>query len=156
MAKRKNQSSSDAIIMAILYIVIGILFIAFRSALLNWMLTVAGILAIAYGIYLIIKKNLVPGIIFVVVGILLILGGWFFLTVALIIFGVLLIVYGAKDLSELLQAKGKTPVFPVIVACLTIIAGILLVVSKWAFLDWFFIVIGALLIVDGILALIKK
>ena len=106
--------------------------------------------------YLIIKKNLVPGIIFVVVGILLILGGWLFLTIALIIFGVLLIVYGAKDLIELLQAKGKTPVFPVIVACLTIIAGILLVVSKWAFLDWFFIVIGALLIVDGILALIKK
>ena len=156
MAKRKKQSSTDAIIMAILYIVIGILFIAFRSALLNWMLTATGILAIAYGIYLIVKKQLVLGIIFAVVGVVLILGGWLFLTIVLIILGVLLIVYGVKDLVELLQAKGKTPVIPVLVACLTIIAGILLVVSKWAFLDWFFIVIGALLIVDGVLALIKK
>ena len=155
MAKSKKVSS-DTLILAILYIVIGILFIAFRSALLNWLLTVAGILAIAYGIYLIIKKQIVLGIIFVAVGIALILGGWLFLTIALIVLGVVLIIYGAKDLITLLQAKGKTPVFPVLVACLTILAGILLVVSKWAFLDWFFIVIGAILIVDGVLALIKK
>ncbi len=155
MAKNKKQSY-DAIVMAILYIVIGILFIAFRSSLLDWMLTVSGILAIAYGIYQIIKKNLVPGIIFVVVGILLILGGWLFLEIALIIFGVLLIVYGAKELVMLLQAKGKTPIFPLLVSCLAIVAGILLVVSKWAFFDWFFIVIGVILIIDGILALIKK
>lgn len=155
MAKSKKPST-DTIIMAILYIVIGILFIAFRSALLNWMLTVTGILAIAYGIYLIVKKQLVPGIIFTVIGVVLILGGWLFLTIVLMILGVLLIIYGVKDLVELLQAKGKTPVIPVIVSCLTIIAGILLVVSKWAFLDWFFIVIGALMIVDGVLALIKK
>ena len=155
MAKRK-KASSDALVMAILYIVIGILFIAFRSALLNWMLTVTGVLAIAYGIYLIVKKQLVLGIIFVAVGIALILGGWLFLEIALIVLGVVLIIYGAKDLVSLLQAKGKTPVFPVLVACLTILAGILLVVSKWAFLDWFFIVIGAILIVDGIFALIRK
>ena len=155
MAKSKKPSA-DTFVMAILYIVIGILFIAFRSALLNWMLTVTGILAIAYGIYLIVKKQIVLGIIFVAVGIALILGGWLFLTIALIVLGVVLIIYGAKDLIALLQAKGKTPVFPVLVACLTILAGILLVVSKWAFLDWFFIVIGAILIVDGVLALIKK
>ncbi|MBQ8381710.1 MAG: DUF308 domain-containing protein [Clostridia bacterium] len=44
-------------------------------------------------------------------------------------------------------------------AALTVVVGVMLVVSKWAMLNWVFIVIGVLLIVDGameILGLAKK
>ena len=50
----KKKVPTNTLIMAILYIVLGILFIAFRSGMLDWALTISGILAIAYGIYLII------------------------------------------------------------------------------------------------------
>lgn len=155
MAKKNNKLSTNTLLTAILYIVIGILFIAFRSGLLGWALTVSGILAIAYGIYLIIKKDLVLGIIFVVLGILLILGGWLFVEIILIVFGVALIVYGVKGLIAAFQSKSKS-IFAIVVSCLTIVAGILFVVSKWAMLDWMFIVIGVVLIVDGVMALINK
>ena len=155
MAKKKNSLSTNTVLAAVLFILIGILFVAFRSGLLGWALTVSGILAIAYGIYLIIKKDIVLGIIVVILGVALILGGWLFLEIILIVFGIALIAYGIKGLVTALQAKSKS-FFAILVSCLTIVAGILFVVSKWAILDWMFIVIGIVLIVDGVMALINK
>ncbi len=155
MAKNSKKLSTGTILAALLYIIIGAMFIVFRSSMLGWALTVAGILAIAYGIYLSFNKQLVLGIIFAVVGVLLIVGGWVFLNIILIVFGVLLVVYGVKGLIEALQKKKKA-VFPIVVSILTIVAGILFIVSKWALVDWMFIIIGAVLIIDGILALINK
>ena len=155
MAKNSKKLSTGTILAALLYIIIGAMFIVFRSSMLGWALTDAGILAIAYGIYLSFNKQLVLGIIFAVVGVLLIVGGWVFLNIILIVFGVLLVVYGVKGLIEALQKKKKA-VFPIVVSILTIVAGILFIVSKWALVDWMFIIIGAVLIIDGILALINK
>ena len=47
----------------VLYILIGVLFIVFKSGMLNWLMTIAGIVFIALGIYDIIKKNMTNGII---------------------------------------------------------------------------------------------
>ena len=157
MAKKKKLST-NTILLAALYVIIGALFIIFRSGMLNWMLTIAGILALAYGIYLLLQKQWVNGIIFIALGILLILGGWLFLTFVLLIFGICLVVYGVKDLILALK-KSKKSILAIVIACLTIVAGIFLIVSKWTrdtVLDVLCIITGVILIVDGIIAFLNK
>ena len=157
MAKKKKLST-NTILLAALYILIGALFIVFRSGMLNWMLTIAGVLAIAYGVYLLLQKQWVNGIIFIAFGLLLILGGWLFLEFILLIFGIVLVVYGVKDLIIELK-KSKKSVLAIVIACLTILAGIFLIVSKWTrdtVLDVMCIITGVVLIVDGVMAFLKK
>ena len=131
---------------------IGVLFVVFKAGMLNWLLTVAGIVFIALGVYDIIKKNLTNGLIEVAIGVIIILGGWLFVEIVLIVFGALLVVKGITDLVPLFQSSSKN-VMAIIIALLTIIAGILLIVSKWVVMDWFFIVIGVMFIIEGALAL---
>ena len=137
---------------AALYILIGVLFIVFKSGMLNWLMTIAGIVFIALGIYDIIKKNMTNGIIEAVIGVVIILGGWLFVEVVLIIFGALLCGKGVSDLIAAFQ--GSRNVMNIIVAILTLVVGILLIVSKWVMLDWFFIVLGVVFIVEGGLQLL--
>lgn len=145
MASTKKVSNN--IIAAILYILLGVLFIVFKSGMLNWLMTIVGIVFIALGVYDIIQRRLANGIIEAAIGVVVILGGWLFVEIVLIVLGALLVVKGASDLIAL--CKGSKDVMGIIVAALTIILGILLIVSKWAMLDWMFIVIGVVFIVEG-------
>lgn len=151
MAKSTHKVT-DSMVSAILYVLVGILFVIFKSSMLNWLMTIIGIVFVALGIYDIIKKNLTNGIIEAVIGIVIIVGGWVFVELVLIVFGALLIVKGATDLIALF--KGSKNVVSIIVAILTIALGILLIVSKWVALDWMFIVIGVVFIVEGLFALL--
>lgn len=152
MAKRKI---SDATVYAILYILLGVLFVVFKSSMLNWLLTIAGIALIALGVFDIVRKNLYTGIIEAIVGIVLIVGGWVFVEIVLIVLGAALIVKGAVALVGLIQVHSKNAM-AIISQILTIVVGVLLIVSKWVMLDWFFIVLGVICIVDGFFALIQK
>ena len=136
---------------ALLYVIVGILFIVFKSGMLNWLMTIIGVVFIALGVYDIIKKNLTNGIIEAAIGVVIIVGGWVFVEIVLIVFGALLIVKGVTDLISLF--KGSKDVVSIIVALLTIALGVLLVVSKWVALDWMFIVIGVVFIVEGAFSL---
>ncbi len=138
----------------ILYILVGVLFCIFRAALLKWLLTIVGILFLVQGVLSIAKRDMYGGVLGLVLGLLLILGGWLFVEVVLIVFGVLIIVKGVMDLMEAL--KHKNNLLPIVVACVTLAVGILLIVSRWAMLDWFFILLGIVFIVDGVLALVGK
>ena len=153
MAKT-TKKVSDSVMYAVLYILIGIMFIVFQRSMLNWLLTIAGIVFIALGIYDIIKKNMTNGIIEAVIGIVIILGGWLFVEIVLIVFGALLAVKGISDLIAAFQ--GTRNVMNIIVAILTLVVGILLIVSKWVMVDWFFIVVGVVFIVEGGLSLLGK
>lgn len=138
----------------ILYILVGVLFCVFRAATLQWLLTIVGILFLVQGVLSITKKDTYGGAISLVLGLLLILGGWLFVEIVLIVFGVLIIVKGVMDLTEAL--KHKKNLLPIVVACVTLAVGILLIVSRWAMLDWFFILLGIFFVVDGVLALMGK
>lgn len=150
MKNRKKSIDSTHFIAAILYLVFGILFIAFRTQMLNWALTVCGALALLYGIYLLVQRLWLYGALYIALGLALILGGWLFLTIVLLIFGILILVVAIVSLIADLNRK---PVKKISVAadCVGIVVGGLLVVSKWYLLDWLFIVIGAVMIVNGVL-----
>lgn len=150
MAKSTNKVTNN-MVYALLYVIVGILFIVFKSGMLNWLMTIIGVVFIALGVYDIIKKNLTNGIIEAAIGVVIIVGGWVFVEIVLIVFGALLIVKGVTDLISLF--KGSKDVVSIIVALLTIALGVLLVVSKWVALDWMFIVIGVVFIVEGAFSL---
>ena len=150
-----SKKVSNGVVYALLYIVLGVLFIVFKSGMLNWLMTIAGIVFIALGIFDIIKKRLTQGIIETVIGVVIIVGGWLFVEIVLLVFGALLIVKGVTDLIKACQSKSKD-FSKILCAVITAIVGILLVVAKWCTLDWFFIVLGAVFIIDGLFALFNK
>lgn len=153
MAKSKKHVGNN-VVYALLYILIGVLFIVFKNSILGWLMTIAGVVFIALGVLDILHKNITLGVIEAVIGIVIILGGWLFVEIVLIIFGALLIVKGATDLIKQLQGRKNT--VKIIVAVLTIAVGILLIVSKWVALEWFFVLLGIMFIINGAFALLQK
>lgn len=150
-----SKKVTNGTVYALLYIILGVLFIVFKSGMLNWLMTIAGIVFIALGIYDIIKKNLNQGIIEAVIGVVIIVGGWLFVELVLIVFGAMLIIKGVMDLIAAFRAKSKN-VSRIICSIITLVVGILLILAKWVALDWFFIVLGAVFIIDGLFALLNK
>ncbi len=149
MAKKRSSNLQTT---ALLYIAIGILFIIFKATVLDWMMTGIGILFIVNGIIDVTKSRTVSGIVGIVIGAVIILGGWTLTGLILIIFGVSLAVKGVVDLIPALKRK---KLIPILSAALTVAAGILVIIGKWIVLDWFFIALGIILIVDGIIALTR-
>lgn len=155
MAKNKLKSFKDvAFITSVIYIVLGLLLAVFKGNVISWAMTVAGVLLIIFGVLGIVKGKTLYGVIGLVIGILIVVCGWTIVDIAITVLGVLVAVKGVVDLIEALKVKKNT--LPIVYAALTILAGVLLAVAKWLVFDWFFIVVGVLLIVDGIFGLLGK
>lgn len=137
---------------AVLYLLVGILFCIFRAGVLNWLLTVVGVLFIVQGVVSLLQKDIAGGVTGLVIGLLVILGGWLFIEIVMILFGVLVILKGVTSLLSALKRQKNT--VPILMSGLTLFVGIMLIVSRWAMLDWFFIILGVIFIVNGLLALI--
>ena len=152
MAKQIKKLDSN-LITAILYIIVGALFCLFKGEIISWIMTIVGVLYIVQGVMDILNKDLTKGIINCGIGVLILVLGWLFLTVASIIFGVLIIIKGAKELLEVLKAKKKN-IFDLIAPIVTIVIGAMLIAGK--FLDWLFIVVGVIFIINGVLEFLGK
>ena len=149
MAKSKLSLSMTNILNCVLYAVIGILLLVFKSSSLNILFTVVGILFIALGVYDIIMKSLVRGAIEAAIGIAILICGWTIAKWVLLIFGILLIVKGALDLIQNLHKGLIAWVMPIV----TIVLGVLLVISNFKALDILFIIAGVIFLVNAVLAL---
>lgn len=154
MAKKaKLDLSLNNILTCAFYAVIGILLLVLKSGSLNILMTVIGVIFIALGIIDIIQGGgLLKGIIEIVIGAVIITCGWTIATWALLIFGVLLIIKGALDLIKNL-GKGLSAMLAPIV---TIVIGVLLVVSKFALIDVICIIAGVVFIINAVLTLFGK
>ena len=150
MAKKAKRKSLDTT--ALLYIAIGILFIIFKAAALDWMMTVVGVLFIVNGIIDIAKKRLLPGVAGIIIGAVIILCGWTVIDLVLTIFGILLTAKGVLDFFHFFKKK---KLIPLISSILTVVIGVLFVIGNVIAQPWFYIVIGVVLIVDGITALTR-
>ena len=151
MADLKKSHSN--LVNALIYIVLGVLFCVFKASTLEWMLTIAGIVFIVLGVLDLVKKEYISGAVSIGIGAIIILCGWLFVEIVLIVFGVLLAIKGGLAMID--AVKGKS-IVDIVFAGITIAAGIMLIISKWALIDWFFIIIGIILIVNGALELVGK
>ncbi len=154
MATKRSAPSSN-VTNAILYIVIGILFCIFKNDVLGWMMTIAGILFIVFGVLDLSYGEWLSCAVNLIIGVAILAGGWYFTSIVLLVFGILIAVKGALALITAIKKKKKN-FFEVLFALITMIAGVLLIVSKWVILDLFFLGIGIVLIVNGLISLARK
>ena len=147
MAKKSNSE----LFASLLYIIIGVLLVIFRSQTLDWAMTIAGILFVVFGILELVKKNWVGGAISLLIGIVILVLGWTVAWLVLLVLGILIAIKGIIALVAALQKKRKNAleiIFPI----LTIILGLMLAFGNG--LDLIIVIVGVLLAIDGIIGLI--
>ncbi len=150
--------------LAILTIAFGIVLCVFRSEVMEWIAYVVAGLLILLGIMGVAaffsakKKKDVVSLLFSLIeiagGVLIIIFAQEILEYALIILGAYFIFVGAYALLPLLGGK-KVPQLKIIMALLSVVLGILLIVVPFAVSDVFFIVVGALAVIDGVFTLVR-
>ena len=148
------KKTTSALFSALLYIIIGVLLIAFPGSAIGIAMTIAGIVFIISGILEIVKKNIVGGIISLIIGIAIILIGNLIVDIVLLVLGILIAIKGFVDLINAIKKKEKTTVLDILFPALTIVVGLVLAFGNA--LDVLVIIVGALLVIDGVIGLISS
>jgi len=147
MAKKKNSE----LFSSLLYIIIGVLLVVFRSQTLGWVMTIAGIVFIVSGALDLIKKNWTGGAVSLVIGIAILVLGWTAAQIVLLVLGVLIAVKGVVALLDVLK-KNKKNALEIVYPVLSVVVGILLAFGNG--LDIMIIIVGVLLAIDGAIGLV--
>ena len=149
MANKKNSE----IFSALLYIIIGVLLIVFRSQTIGWAMTIAGIFFIVSGVLDLIKQNWASGAVSLIIGIAILVLGWVAAKIVLLVLGIMIAIKGIIALIEAFKKK-NTNALDIIFPILTIVVGLVLAFGNG--LDILIVITGALLALDGVLGLINS
>jgi len=147
MAKKTNSE----LFSSLLYIIIGVLLVIFRSQTLGWAMTIAGIVFVISGILDLVKKNWTGGAVSLIIGIAILVLGWVAAQIVLLVLGILIAIKGIVALIDVLNKKNKN-VLEIIYPILSIVVGLMLAFGNA--LEIMIIIVGVLLIVDGAIGLI--
>ena len=147
MAKKSNSE----LFSSLLYIIIGVLLIVFRSQTLGWAMTIVGALFVLSGILDLIRMNWAGGAVSLIIGILILVLGWAAAQIVLLVLGILIAVKGVVALIDVLKRKNPG-VLAVLYPVLSIVVGLMLAFGNA--LDMMIIIVGVLLIVDGVIGLL--
>jgi uncharacterized membrane protein HdeD (DUF308 family) len=147
------KKTTSGIISAILYIIVGVLLIAFPGNAIGLAMTVAGVLFIISGILEAVKKNWGGGAVSIVIGIAILLLGNLLVDIVLLVLGILLAIKGIVDLIGAIVKKSKTTVLDIVFPILTTVLGVLLAFGGVHHI--IVIVAGALLVLDGVVGIIS-
>ena len=147
------KKSDSTIASALLYVVLGVLLIVFKSQTLGWAMTIAGVVFIISGIMDLAKNNVTGGAVSLIIGIAILVLGWTAVTIVLLVLGILMAVKGFISLVQSLKRKKKN-ILAIIFAIPTMVAGGLIIFGYASeIIDTVLLVTGILLIVDGVLGL---
>lgn len=149
MAKKKNSE----LIASLLYIIIGVLLMIFRSQTLGWAMTIAGVFFVVCGVLELVRQNWVGGAVSLIIGIAILVLGWLAAQIVLLVLGILIAVKGVVALINVLKKKRPNAlelVFPI----LSIVVGVMLAFGNG--LDIMILIVGILLTVDGIIGLVAS
>ena len=145
-----TKKTNSELFSSILYIIVGVLLVIFKSATLNWAMTIAGIIFIVSGALDIIKKNYTGGGVSLIIGIAILVLGWVAAAIVLLVLGILIAIKGIVALIDVFKKDNKNAldfVFP----ALTTVVGLMLAFGNG--LDIFIVIVGILLAIDGIIGL---
>ena len=147
MAKKTNSE----LFSSLLYIIIGVLLVIFRSQTLGWAMTIAGIIFIVSGALDLIKKNWTGGAVSLIIGIAILVLGWVAAKIVLLVLGILIAIKGIVALINVFKKSEKNAleiVFPI----LSVVVGVMLAFGNG--LDWMIAFVGVLLAIDGVIGLL--
>ena len=148
MAKKANIGN---LFSAILYILLGVVLVAFPGRALKWGMLVAGAFFLISGILDLVKKNFAGGLVSVLFGIIILVLGSLVLDIGLLVLGILIALKGIVDLINELKARRVT-VLGILFPIITFIIGCALAFGNG--FGWLILVVGIFLIVYGVLGLI--
>lgn len=145
-----NRKNNSEVFSSLLYIIVGVLLIVFRSQTLNWAMTVVGVIFIVSGILDVIGRNTTGGAVSLIIGIAVLVLGWIAAKIVLLVLGLLIAIKGAVALINLLKSGCRSAlmlVFPL----LSVVVGVMLAFGNG--LDVMIMIVGVLLAADGVLGL---
>ena len=146
MAKKTNSE----LFSSLLYLIVGLLLVIFRSQTLGWAMTIAGIVFIVAGVIDILKKNFGGGAISLIIGIAILVLGWVAAKIVLLVLGILIAIKGIIAFFNVFKNKKKNAlsfIFPI----LTVIVGLMLAFGNG--LDIMILIVGILLAIDGVIGI---
>ena len=146
-----TKKSNSELFASMLYVIIGVLLIVFRSQTLEWAMTISGIVFMISGLLDLFKKNWTGGGVSLIIGLAIIILGWTATQIVLLVLGILIAVKGLVALIDALRANNKT-IFEILFPILSIVVGLMLAFGNA--LDVMIIIVGILLVVDGVVGLI--
>lgn len=138
---------------ALMYIVLGVLFIALKGEVISIAMTAIAFYLIVSGILALSKRMTTTGVINLVFGLIVLFFGWVFVSVAVYVIAALLLIYGILQLINVskLRIKGyKKYIEPT----LNIIIGLCFLLNLGGTINWIFYLLGILFIIEGILTLL--
>ncbi len=147
MAKKQNSE----LFSSLLYIIIGVLLVVFRSQTLGWAMTIAGAFFVISGILDLVKNNWAGGAVSLIIGISILVLGWLAAAIVLLVLGILIAVKGIVALINVIKKSRKNALdilFPVI----SVVVGIMLAFGNG--LDIMIVIVGVLLAIDGVIGLL--
>lgn len=147
MAKKQNFNLSSPL----LYILLGLLLVIFKAQMLNWAMTFAGLFFVLTGLLDIIKGRISNGVINIALGVIVLVVGWTLVNIVLLVLGVFIAAKGVMNLIEILK-RPKKNALSVVFAALTIAIGVALAFGN--LIGDLIVIIGVLLIIDGVLGLV--
>lgn len=154
------EKNSEKLLQAILTIVLGVLFIVFKSDIIGIALTVLGIALIISAIIDLVHKQVTPCVIKAVVGVVIIVFGWTLMSAALYIMAALLLIYGILLLYQMIKenkarVESADKALGFIKPVLYIVSAVCLLFNQGGTIEWVFILSGVFFIVEGIISLIQ-
>ncbi|MBQ8497854.1 MAG: DUF308 domain-containing protein [Clostridia bacterium] len=147
MAKKSNSE----LFSSLLYIIIGVLLIVFRSQTLGWAMTIMGALFVLSGILDLVRTNWAGGAVSLIIGIAILVLGWTATKIVLLVLGILIAIKGIIAVVSVLT-KSRKNILEIIFPIISIVIGLMLAFGNG--LDVLIVIAGVLLTADGILGLI--
>ena len=150
MAKKNTNAE---LFSALLYILIGLLLVIFRSQTLGWAMTIAGAIFVICGVLELVKKNWTGGAVSMIIGIAILVLGWVVKDIVIPILGILIALRGVLSLIDSLRAFKKN-CLEIIFALLTVAVGLLLAFGN--LLDLIIVISGVSLMFNGVVGLLAS
>ncbi len=149
---KPNKDVVSKIISAAALIIIGVLMCIYKQQVIQWLMLILGIMLIVKGVLDFMSGLTIIGGFEIVLGILTLVFGFAFVQIAVIVLGVILALYGVSGLMY----GGFRNLFTLIYCIVLIVGGVMLACNYSQAIDWIFIVVGVMLILEGILSLFGK
>ena len=138
-------------------IIVGILFVMLKGGVLAIAVNVIGIALVVLAVLALVNKSIPLCIVYAVMAAVVFVAGGLFLTIAIYLIAAILLIHGIAQLYALFTAKklrsaGATAIL-LVAPILNVIAGICLLFNVSGTIAWVFMLVGVLLIIDGVMSL---
>lgn len=150
-SKKKKKVNRAELSSALLYLLVGLTLVIFRTQAIGLAMTLAGVFFIVSGVLELFYGNTVGGAVSLVIGIAIIVLGWTLMEIVLLVLGILIAVKGLLALNDELRRK-KQSLPSILFAILTVLFGLLLAFGNG--FDIILLLVGIFLLANGILGVV--